>query len=108
MRSLVSPELPLPREHFLLRWEVGPGWEGARFTVRITLKDLEPVAEAPGLEESQYLVPEAALKDLPAGTLLLWQVEAMRPGEEPVKSRTFRARLDTTSRDATGSPADPE
>jgi len=91
IRSLLPEDEPLPREAFRLRWSPGP--EGARYDVRVTTGSLEPVASAQGLIEPSYLVPESALASLPAGTRLLWQVEARLPDGERRDSPTFMTSL---------------
>jgi anti-sigma factor RsiW len=94
LRSLVDPEQTLPRQAFVLSWEVEPTWQDARFSVIVTREDLTPVAEAYGLEETRYEVPAEALAALPAGARLFWRVEAVRPDGTRFRSPTFRVSLD--------------
>lgn len=94
LRSRVDPEEALPRQAFVLSWEVEPTWQDARFSVTVTAEDLTLVAEAHGLEETRYEVPAEALAALPAGARLLWRVEAVRPDGAQLRSPTFRVNLD--------------
>jgi len=94
LRSLVDPEAALPRRAFVLRWEAEPPWREARFSVTLTTKDLTPVAEAHGLEETRYEVPAEALAALPAGAQLFWWVEAVRPDGARRRTKAFEARLE--------------
>jgi hypothetical protein len=91
IRSLVPEGESLPRDAFRLRWSPGP--EGARYDVRVTSESLDTVASARGLTEPSYLVPESALASLPAGTRLLWQVQARLPDGERRDSPTFITSL---------------
>lgn len=91
----ISSELaehePLPRSSPVLRWTA---IEGARYRVRVLTADLEPVEEADGLTAASYTLSEDAMKRLPAGTQLLWQVEARLPGGATITSPTFGARVE--------------
>jgi hypothetical protein len=82
----------LPRDAFRLTWK--PAEEpGARYTVRVTTEDLRPVAEARRLEAPSYQVPESALAALPAGTRLLWQVEARTADGRTIASPTYAVEI---------------
>lgn len=93
LRPRVGPEEVLPRDAFVLRWQVAPEWEGARFSITVTAEDLTPVAEARGLEETEYRVPAEALAGVPPGARLFWRLEALRPDGKRLE-KTFRARLE--------------
>lgn len=93
LRPLVGLEEGLPRNAFVLRWQVAPEWQGAHFSVTVTAEDLTPVAEAWGLEATQYRVPAKALAELPPGARLFWRLEAVRPDGAQLE-KTFRARLE--------------
>lgn len=93
LRSRVDPEVALPRQAFILSWEVQPPWRDARFSVVVTTEDLTPVAEAHGLEETSYRVPTEALAKLPAGVRLFWRVEAVRP-DGARRNEVFQVRVE--------------
>jgi len=93
LRSALGPEEALPRDAFVLDWEVGSSWEGARFSVTVTRDDLTLVAEAHGLEETHFEVSAEALASLPTGARLFWRVEAVRP-DDARRAEVFTARLE--------------
>jgi hypothetical protein len=62
--------------------------------VQVATDGLEPVADARGLSAPEYLVPPERLASLPAGTKLLWRVEAVAPGGARLVSGTFVSRLE--------------
>lgn len=82
----------LPRGAFRLVWVPLPD-AGVRYTVRVTTEDLRQVAEARRLETPWYLVPESALAALPAGTRLLWQVEARVADGRTVASPAYEVEI---------------
>jgi Putative zinc-finger len=90
IRSLVGPEEALPRSRFLLRWETDEDLAGARFDVWVTTATLDPVFEKHGLTAPALLVPGPALAGLRPGTKLYWQVEAVSPAGDRLRSPTFR------------------
>lgn len=89
--SLVPEGAVLPRARCLLRWS-GPA--GARYDLLVATSDMRPLVRVPRLEASEYLVAADALAALPAGTRLLWQVEADLPDGSRLPSRTFTFTLD--------------
>lgn len=92
IRSLLSDGQALPRARFRLQWSAVP--EGSHYDVQVTTESLQVVASVRGLAEPAHVVPESALLPLPAGTRLLWRVEAVLPDGERVASPTFVARLE--------------
>jgi hypothetical protein len=92
IRSLVSDDRALARVGFRLQWSAGPA--GTRYDVRVTTEALAVVANGRGLAEPSFLVPAGSLRSLPAGTRLLWRVEATFPDGERVASPTFVTRLE--------------
>jgi len=92
IRSFVPEDRPLAREGFVLRWSGGGA--GARFNVRVLSADLALVARADGLDAPEYRVAPAALARLPAGSRLLWQVEAVGTDGKRRTSPTFFARVE--------------
>lgn len=91
IRSLLPGDGPLPRDEAVLRWTPVPegAAEGTTYDVLVSTGELDPVAEADGLEEARYRVPPKALEDLPAGAELLWRVEAHLSDGGTVRSPTF-------------------
>ena len=94
LRSQLLPDEALPREAFVLRWEVSPATQGLRFAVRVTTEDLDLVVEARDLEAVQYRVTESTLALLEPGTRLHWQVTVVGPEGRPLVSHTFPATLE--------------
>jgi hypothetical protein len=82
----------LPRARFVLRWTAAG--EGARYSLTVTTRDLSLVHERTGLAATEDVVPETALKNLPAGALLGWTVEALLPGGKRISSPAFLVRLE--------------
>jgi hypothetical protein len=91
IRSLLDDGETLPRGSFRLRWSSGP--DGSRYDVHVTTESLQVVASFRQLVEPAVVVPESALVSLPAGTRVLWRVQAVLPDGERVASPTYVARL---------------
>jgi len=91
IRSLVPEGAALPRGRCLLRWTPGPAH--TVYDVRVTTEDLEPVARSRGLERAEFLVPEEALKGVPGGGRVVWQVTAILPDATKSESRSFATRI---------------
>jgi len=79
----------LPRESFFLRWSDGP--EGGTYHIRVMTEELELVAEARRLEQSEFQVPAAALMEFPSGSRIFWQVTAHLPDGRRIDSDSFLA-----------------
>ena len=77
VRSLLAEGQALPRQGAVLRWSPLPG--AASYAVRISTEALRLVDTAQGQTATEYRVPDSSLAGLPAGTKLLWQVEAVFP-----------------------------
>jgi putative zinc finger protein len=92
IRSLVPESRPLARSRAVLRWTPGP--DGATYAVQVATDRLEPVLRAQGLAVPEVLVPPDKVASLPAGTKLLWRVEAVAPDGSRLTSSTFVARLE--------------
>jgi hypothetical protein len=82
---------PLPRDAATLRWSGAA--EGSTYRVTLTTAELAPVASVGGLLAPTWTVPPASLEPLPAGTRLLWRVEARDPEGSRQRSPTFEAVL---------------
>lgn len=91
IESTVADDTVVPPRALWLRWTPGP--EGARYHVRVTTEDLRVVASQGDLDAPEYLVPNDALREVPPGARLLWQVEAELPDGGTVASQTFAVRL---------------
>ena len=92
VESLLPAEVALPRDAFTLRWTPGP--QGSRYHVRVTTEDLRVLAMAADLTDAPFTVDPAVLAGLPAGTAVLWQVDALLPNGERLTSPTFSARVE--------------
>ncbi|HXU46499.1 MAG TPA: hypothetical protein VN783_13310 [Thermoanaerobaculia bacterium] len=92
LAAQVADGARLARSDFRLAWAplADPG---VRYTVRVTTADLRRVAEARGLEAPSYRVPASALAGFPAGTRLLWLVEARTGDGRTVASPTSTVEL---------------
>lgn len=91
VRALLADDAFVARADCRLRWSFAV--PGSRFAVRVSGEDLRPLASARDLGEAEFRVPETALRGVPAGARLLWQVDARLPDGGSVTSKTFRARL---------------
>ena len=92
LATTVEDGARLPRNAFRLAWKAAEE-PGARYTVRVTTEDLRPVAEGRNLETPSFRVPESALSALPAGTRLLWLVEAKTPDGRTVASPAYEVEI---------------
>ncbi len=81
----------LPKDDFRLRWTAGP--DGSRYDVVLTTVDLQPVAEARGLQTPEYRVPPERLAAVTAGTPLLFRVVAHTPDGTRLSSRTVQVSV---------------
>ena len=91
VQSLLAEGQALPRQSAVLRWSPVPG--AASYDVRISTEDMRLVDTAQGQKATEYRVPGSALAGLPAGTKLLWQVDAVFPDGTRQSSTTFTNRL---------------
>ena len=98
----VRTELPdrttLPRVAAILSWELAgipPELDTSevRYTLRVQLPDLTPLATVRNLESQLYPLPPESLSDLPAGQEVLWQVDAQLPNGATISSPTFVAQI---------------
>ncbi len=92
--AATGEDVPLPRDAFVLRWDLETPADGTRYDVRVTTEDLRVLAEARGLETPSYQVAAAALAQLPAGSRVFWQVEASLADGDRLTSKTFFVRLE--------------
>jgi hypothetical protein len=89
IHSRVAEGRALPRERFVLEWTAPANPASTTYGVEVSTEDLRVVASADGLRAPRYQVPANALRDLPAGSRLLWKVEADLPEGGHVSSPTF-------------------
>jgi hypothetical protein len=87
VRSRIEDRQPLPRNAFVLEWTPGPA--GTIYDVEVGTSDLRSVTRAYALTAPRFTVPAAALTDLPAGTEIVWRVQATLPDGRVVSSMTY-------------------
>jgi hypothetical protein len=85
--SLLSRDHVLPRSSCVLRW--ASGLADARFNIRVTDEDLNPLASGDGLTTGEFPVPQSALAGLPGGAKILWRLEVLGPDGSRSSSPTF-------------------
>jgi hypothetical protein len=92
--SLLPEGEPLDRAEPVLRWATAEGDApmGTTYDVVVTA-DLRQVAEAGDLTEPTFRIPDEALSGLPSGTELQWQVEAVTPAGDRLRSVTILTPL---------------
>lgn len=90
--SLVPETTPLPRGACHLRWS-SPSAQ-ARYTLRVGLEDLSPVAFAQNLDRPEYTIPAKSLEKVPPGAILVWRVEADLPDGRHLASPAFMNRVE--------------
>ncbi len=87
IRSLLPEGQALSRDAAVLRWSPLAG--AVSYDVQVSTEDLRTVATAKGQTATEYRLPQSALTGLPAGTRLLWQVDAVRADGTHETSPTF-------------------
>jgi len=88
VRAAIDEAAPLPRDRFILRWSGPPS--GTLYTLEIATQELDVIHRAEELDATEYRVPPEVLAALPAGTVLLWRVDAVLPDTSRVSSPVFR------------------
>jgi hypothetical protein len=88
---MLPPGAVLPRAQPVLRWTPV---EGARYRVRVLTSDLDLLEEVEDLAAPEYRVSPDAVRRIPSGGRLLWQVEARVPGTAAVTSPTFSIQVE--------------
>ena len=91
IESLVPEGAPLSREGLVLRWTGGP--PEASYDVTVMTEDLVSVSAARNLDVMEFRLPDDVVRDLPSGTILLWQVRARSPDGDERVSPTFVLEL---------------
>ncbi len=90
LSSLLPADALLSRQAPVLRWQ---GLEGARYDLRVSNLELVLLAEGRDFAEPRFELPAELFDQLPAGSEILWQVEAILPSGERLISETFVQRL---------------
>lgn len=78
------------RDGLVLQWRAE---QSGRFDVTVMTESLEEVTHATALDEPRLEVPPEAIRSLPSGTKLLWQVSLIRPDGGRIDSPTFTLTL---------------
>ena len=91
LRAAPGAEL-LARSHPVLRWTGAP--YGSRYSVVVSTRDLTVLYRKSGLTIPELEIPAEALSGVPAGTDLVWRVEAIAPGGHRLSSGAFLSRLE--------------
>jgi len=91
VHSELTDGAALPRNDCTLRWS-GPA--GATFDIKVADENFQAVYRETGLAGSTFTVPPEALQGIPAGGVIVWQVEAVLPDGTRKLSRTFRATVE--------------
>ena len=89
--SLLPPDQPLSRRAPVVRWT---GIDGARYRVTVLTPALDVVEDAGNLSATEYTLSADVVARFPAGSQLLWQVEARIAGEGNIVSPTFTVRVE--------------
>lgn len=92
IQALVPDGTRLPRAACRLRWSTGPA--ETRYVLRVSAEDLSGTHVASDLRAPEYTLPADVLAHWPAGTRLLWQVEAWLPDGSLWRSATFTVYIE--------------
>src|SRR5690606_31961033 len=84
------------RDQATLEWSAVPG--AVRYELHVSTPELEPVLSERSLPTPRAVLPEAILRPMPAGTELLWRVEAVLDDEQRVVSPTFSLTVELRAR----------
>ncbi|HSR49916.1 MAG TPA: hypothetical protein VLV83_03755 [Acidobacteriota bacterium] len=80
VRIELADDITASRDGFTLRWDVIPKEAAQDLTYRIeikTMKGMRDVAATWGVKANELRLDASDLRNLPAGTILVWQVEAV-------------------------------
>ena len=91
VRSELIEDVALQRNDCTLRWS-GPA--GATFNITIADENFGDVYRQTALTGSAFTIPPDALQAIPAGGVIVWQVEALLQDGTRKLSRTFRATVE--------------
>ena len=84
LRPLTPDGQALPRNAAVLKWS--SAGDDAIYSIEVATGDLTPVAAASNLRTTEYTVPETALSAFPAGSRLVWRVQATWPDGRSIRS----------------------
>jgi hypothetical protein len=84
LRPLIPDGEALPKNAVVLKWS--SAGDTATYSIEVATEDLTPVARARNLRTTEYTVPETALSALPAGSKLVWRVQASWPDGRSIRS----------------------
>lgn len=91
VRSEIAEGAVLSRQDAVLRWSAGP--PGSFYEVRVLTREGREITVESGLESPRYQIQPAALKEIPAGTVLYWQVKSLQPDGSARVSKTNSIRI---------------
>jgi hypothetical protein len=86
------PKAPQPRAALVLRWSPVP--HARRYSVTVATSDLHVLFQRSGIDHEEQAVPPSALMGIPAGTRLIWRVEATLENGQSVASPAFLLDVD--------------
>jgi hypothetical protein len=89
--SALPADVPLPRAQPVLRWT---GLDGGRYRVRVLTPELDVLDESDELSAPQYTVSAEALRRVPPGGRIVWQVDARLPDGVAVVSPSFSTPIE--------------
>lgn len=72
----------LPRDEFVLRW---PATEGAEYELLVMTEDGDKLETESGLRDPEFRVRPEVLRDLPSGSIVVWQFQVA----DPVKGKSL-------------------
>ena len=86
IQSLLPAEIPLSREHAVLRWE---SIEDATYRIVVSTETLDLLLERDDLTSTELRLSETLLERIGPGGKILWRIEATTAGGTVVRSQTF-------------------
>jgi hypothetical protein len=89
-----TAEVAPARAGVVLRWELIPETPAARFDVLVSDERLEPLGVVESVTALELDVPAAWIEHVPAGSTILWRVDAALPDGTRVRGETFTLRLE--------------
>ncbi len=89
--AAVRGEGPVPAANAVLEWSEVP--DAVRYELFVSTDRLAVVSEALALTDNHHTIEPAVLAEIPAGSELVWRVEAVKADGARVVSETFVATL---------------
>lgn len=91
IQSLTPETAPMVRDACWLKWaEI----KGARYSLRVTTTQLQPLVHQQDLRRPEFLIPKEFLENVAPGSRLLWQVTAYLPQGGKLQSQAFFVTLE--------------